>query len=241
MDNYKPKTDVGTKLGGGSKCESCGLTAGIAEKVQFAGKVYHKTCFKCATCSKSLTKGSESEHGGLPYCKMCHAKITPSSGKAPSVSLLPAAGGGGLVADLNNACGRCAKSVGMAERMKAANRVYHKECFTCKVCATPLGGKYSEDKNKDVYCDRCYSKTHQMKMGDAAVVSVTAKQVPGATDDPHARMQASSNALQEVQEALSRAQVAADADFIKSNEEGANDILKSLSSLNSAHGEDGGS
>ncbi|XP_053799977.1 cysteine and glycine-rich protein 2 isoform X2 [Vidua macroura] len=62
------------KFGGTEKCSRCGDSVYAAEKVIGAGKPWHKNCFRCAKCGKSLESTTLTEKEGEIYCKGCYAK-----------------------------------------------------------------------------------------------------------------------------------------------------------------------
>jgi len=51
------------------KCNACGKTVYVTEKLTILNKIWHKTCFKCVTCGTTLTMKNYSAVGGKPYCK----------------------------------------------------------------------------------------------------------------------------------------------------------------------------
>ncbi|CAF1011039.1 unnamed protein product [Rotaria sordida] len=55
-------------------CPRCGHAAFHAESIPAAGKVWHKTCFRCALCKKALEVTTLSEHDGDLYCKQCYTR-----------------------------------------------------------------------------------------------------------------------------------------------------------------------
>ncbi|KAL2309667.1 hypothetical protein Nmel_005884 [Mimus melanotis] len=57
------------KFGGTEKCSRCGDSVYAAEKVIGAGKPWHKNCFRCAKCGKSLESTTLTEKEGEIYCK----------------------------------------------------------------------------------------------------------------------------------------------------------------------------
>ena len=61
--------------GGGNKCAVCGKTAYYAEQKKALGNVYHKQCFKCSDCGKTIaTVGDASDREGHLYCGNCYKK-----------------------------------------------------------------------------------------------------------------------------------------------------------------------
>uniref|UniRef100_A0A0K0ESH0 LIM zinc-binding domain-containing protein n=1 Tax=Strongyloides stercoralis TaxID=6248 RepID=A0A0K0ESH0_STRER len=55
-------------------CKRCNKVVYEAEKVSTAGAVWHKTCFRCFICLKSLQLGQISERNNEIYCNSCYAK-----------------------------------------------------------------------------------------------------------------------------------------------------------------------
>ncbi|ELW64185.1 Cysteine and glycine-rich protein 2 [Tupaia chinensis] len=56
---HRPRTNPNTskfaqKFGGAEKCSRCGDSVYAAKKVIDAGNPWHKNCFLCAKCGKSL-------------------------------------------------------------------------------------------------------------------------------------------------------------------------------------------
>ncbi|XP_060923685.1 cysteine and glycine-rich protein 3 isoform X1 [Limanda limanda] len=61
-------------FGGSDRCPRCSRAVYAAEKVMGAGKPWHKTCFRCALCGKSLESTTVTDKDGELYCKVCYAK-----------------------------------------------------------------------------------------------------------------------------------------------------------------------
>ena len=61
--------------GGGNNCAVCQKTVYYAEQKKALGNVYHKQCFKCSDCGKTLaTVGDASDKEGELYCGNCYRK-----------------------------------------------------------------------------------------------------------------------------------------------------------------------
>ncbi|CAB1346234.1 unnamed protein product [Coregonus sp. 'balchen'] len=76
---HRPSTNPNSskfaqKFGGSDKCGRCGESVYAAEKIVGAGKPWHKNCFRCAKCGKSLESTTQTEKDGEIYCKACYAK-----------------------------------------------------------------------------------------------------------------------------------------------------------------------
>ena len=64
MANIKNR-EASLKLGQtNSKCARCGKTVYFAEQVFGAGKKWHKQCFKCVECNKSISSTSLRDKDG---------------------------------------------------------------------------------------------------------------------------------------------------------------------------------
>ncbi|XP_075891720.1 cysteine and glycine-rich protein 3 [Nelusetta ayraudi] len=63
-----------SKFGSQDRCPRCSKAVYAAEKVIGAGKAWHKTCFRCALCGKSLESTTVTDKDGEIYCKVCYAK-----------------------------------------------------------------------------------------------------------------------------------------------------------------------
>ncbi|KAJ3085429.1 hypothetical protein HK102_014179, partial [Quaeritorhiza haematococci] len=84
-DNPKPRSSVTSssnvagnkKVFGGSSdlCPRCNKAVYFAEQVTGPGSTkYHKACFKCSDCGKSLDSSNVADKDGVVYCRPCHAK-----------------------------------------------------------------------------------------------------------------------------------------------------------------------
>ncbi|KAJ8413028.1 hypothetical protein AAFF_G00106100 [Aldrovandia affinis] len=62
------------KFGSSDRCPRCSKAVYAAEKVIGAGQPWHKTCFRCALCEKSLDSTTVTDKDGEIYCKVCYAK-----------------------------------------------------------------------------------------------------------------------------------------------------------------------
>ncbi|KAJ3053943.1 LIM domain-containing protein 2 [Rhizophlyctis rosea] len=58
-----------SKFGGTPRCQSCSKPVYLVEQVTLDGKIFHKTCLKCAHCKSTLKMGNLASMGGEYYCK----------------------------------------------------------------------------------------------------------------------------------------------------------------------------
>ena len=96
------------------------------------GKLVHKDCFKCGDCDKHVDVAQYHEKDGKFYHPKCFFE-----NHVPH-------------------CHGCDKSVDPSF-LKVGDKLYHKECFKCGECDTPLDGKYHVLEGTPT-CDGCWEK-----------------------------------------------------------------------------------
>ncbi|XP_052248930.1 cysteine and glycine-rich protein 1-like [Dreissena polymorpha] len=65
---------TGLSVGGGEICAACGKSVFFAEKIMGANKTYHKQCFRCAGCRKTLDSHTMTQREEDLFCKNCYSK-----------------------------------------------------------------------------------------------------------------------------------------------------------------------
>lgn len=71
------------------QCATCSRAVYFAEQqVGPGGKVYHKGCLRCQSCSKTLDALGLLDHDGEPYCKPCHGKSFGAKGYGVGTALV---------------------------------------------------------------------------------------------------------------------------------------------------------
>jgi len=206
-ESPKPKP----RFGGGDVCPRCKKTVYFAEARDGPNNIkYHKPCFACAVCKKTLDS-SFTERQGEIYCKGCYAKEfgpktfgfspasttegTPSPQASWRASQSPevvkraytpgSAGSSGSPSRFGGGekCPRCQKTVYAAEAKEGPNNIkYHRPCFTCMACAKTLDSHFAE-RQGDLYCKPCYNKLYGPKGFGIGATNVTTE---GATPSPQA-------------------------------------------------------
>ncbi len=73
-----PTTTVPKKYGsssGSEKCVKCDKPVYFAEQALGPGnQKYHKTCFKCNDCNKTVDSTTMADKGNVLYCRPCHGR-----------------------------------------------------------------------------------------------------------------------------------------------------------------------
>lgn len=171
---------VGTK-GSGDLCPRCNCTVYMAERIIGGGKAYHKSCFRCGECSKSLDSTTLCQHEREIYCKACYSRLfgpkgygfaggasglSMDTGKLYEVTRenvshlaqaqVPQIGSGGDGS--KETCSRCSQAVYFAERVASMGKVYHKACFRCSNCNKSLDSTTLTQHEDNIYCKACYSR-----------------------------------------------------------------------------------
>ncbi|KAK7479772.1 hypothetical protein BaRGS_00028952 [Batillaria attramentaria] len=85
MDTKPKDAAVGAGSGGGGggtgpKCPRCGKTVYDAERAIGVNTPWHKSCFNCKGCKKSLDSTTMAMHEEEVYCKGCYGKNFGPSG-----------------------------------------------------------------------------------------------------------------------------------------------------------------
>ncbi|KAI5739612.1 hypothetical protein M8J77_021410 [Diaphorina citri] len=181
-ENNAPRTTVidtaKIKAAPGKGCPRCGGVVFAAEQVLAKGSEWHRKCFKCRDCNKTLDSINACDGPDKDiYCKTCYGKKWGPHGYGF------AAGSGflqtdGLTEDEISAnrpfynpnttsimarkgegCPRCGGAVFAAEQQLAKGTMWHKQCFSCNVCKRPLDSVLACDgPDKEIYCKACYGK-----------------------------------------------------------------------------------
>ncbi|KAI5636692.1 LIM domain-containing protein [Phthorimaea operculella] len=162
----------------GKGCPRCGGAVFAAEVVLAKGREWHRKCFKCRDCTKTLDSiiacdGPDSEI----YCKTCYGKKWGPHGYgfACGAGFLQTDGmteeeisagrpfaapdTTSIMAPKGQGCPRCGGAVFAAEQQLAKGTMWHKKCFNCAECHRPLDSMLACDgPDKEIHCRACYGK-----------------------------------------------------------------------------------
>ncbi|XP_054261366.1 muscle LIM protein Mlp84B isoform X2 [Macrosteles quadrilineatus] len=161
----------------GEGCPRCGGCVYAAEMMLAKGRKYHRSCFHCIRCKRTL---DSLEHCDGPdkevYCRLCYAKRFGPRGvghggsgigltcdidddseiPAPRIHVQDTAV---IMAEPGKGCPRCGGVVFAAEEVLAKGRPWHRKCFKCKQCKRVLDSIIACDgPDRDIYCKTCYGK-----------------------------------------------------------------------------------
>uniref|UniRef100_A0A336MTA1 CSON005688 protein n=1 Tax=Culicoides sonorensis TaxID=179676 RepID=A0A336MTA1_CULSO len=185
----------------GQGCPRCGGVVFAAEQVLSKGREWHRKCYKCKDCTKTLDSiiacdGPDKD----VYCKTCYGKrwgphgygfacgsgflqtdgmteeeIKNSRPHAPPSTT-------SILAEDGQGCPRCGGVVFAAEQQLAKGTVWHKRCFSCSQCHRPLDSVLACDgPDREIYCRACYGKQYGPKgfgYGHTPTLSSNGESVP---------------------------------------------------------------
>ncbi|KAG5322588.1 MLP2 protein, partial [Pseudoatta argentina] len=162
----------------GKGCPRCGGVVFAAEQVLAKGREWHRKCYKCHDCTKTLDSIIACDGPDRDvYCKTCYGKkwgphgygfacgsgflqtdgLTEEEISAsrpyynPDTTSIKAPAGQG--------CPRCGGMVFAAEQQLAKGTMWHKKCFNCAECHRPLDSMLACDgPDKEIHCRACYGK-----------------------------------------------------------------------------------
>ncbi|KAM8876814.1 cysteine and glycine-rich protein 3 [Synchiropus picturatus] len=154
---------------GESKCLGCEQTVNFAEEIQFNRRRFHKRCFVCVDCQKSLDGKTAKTHPSGVHCQSCYTRKFGESNdpSAKAANKFSQKFGG------SDRCPRCSKAVYAAEKVMGGGKSWHKTCFRCAMCGKSLESTTVTDKDGEIYCKVCYAKHFGPKgfgLGNAAML-----------------------------------------------------------------------
>ncbi|XP_065372568.1 actin-binding LIM protein 3 isoform X2 [Calliphora vicina] len=101
------------------------------EVLRVADKHFHKACFQCCQCKKSLATGGFFTKDGAYYCIPDYQRLYGTK------------------------CAACSSYV-EGEVVSTMGKTYHQKCFTCSKCKHPFkSGSKVTNTGKEVLCENC--------------------------------------------------------------------------------------
>lgn len=118
--------------------------------LRVAEKYFHKQCFQCHTCRKSLASGGFFSKDNIYYCTGDYQKLYGTK------------------------CAACKQYV-EGEVVSTMGNTYHQKCFTCSRCIQPFqSGSKVTNTGKEVLCERCVTLPPGSKINATTLVPLSA-------------------------------------------------------------------
>uniref|UniRef100_A0A1L8DMD3 Putative regulatory protein mlp n=2 Tax=Nyssomyia neivai TaxID=330878 RepID=A0A1L8DMD3_9DIPT len=166
------------KAAPGQGCPRCGGVVFAAEQVLSKGREWHRKCYKCRDCTKTLDSIIACDGPDRDiYCKTCYGKKWGPHGYgfASGAGFLQTDGlteleisqnrpyynpdTTSIKAPAGQGCPRCGGMVFAAEQQLAKGTMWHKKCFNCAECHRPLDSMLACDgPDREIHCKACYGK-----------------------------------------------------------------------------------
>lgn len=121
-------------------CERCQKKC-TGEVLRVTDRYFHKTCFQCTKCHKSLAQGGFFSKDGAYYCTADYQKLYGTK------------------------CAACQQYV-EGEVVSTLGKTYHQKCFTCSKCKSPFqSGSKVTNTGKEVLCETCIAAPMRVAPG----------------------------------------------------------------------------
>lgn len=112
------------------QCSKCQKKCS-GEVLRVSDRYFHKTCFQCTKCNKSLATGGFFSKDGSYYCTLDYQKLYGTK------------------------CAACNQYV-EGEVVSTMGNTYHQKCFTCSKCKQAFqSGSKVTNTGKEVLCESC--------------------------------------------------------------------------------------
>eukprot|EP00123_Amoebidium_parasiticum_P015323 comp22899_c0_seq1/m.36213 comp22899_c0_seq1/g.36213 ORF comp22899_c0_seq1/g.36213 comp22899_c0_seq1/m.36213 type:complete len:229 (-) comp22899_c0_seq1:214-900(-) len=160
------------------------------------GVRYHLNCFACTKCNEYLGNGQkffrDPATQGL-LCGRCKPTPTPADTKQPGYQVHKP-----TIQTEAAMCAKCGKGVFSAEKIRAFEKNWHKNCFKCAQCDAVLSAANAHSVDGNAHCLTCY---RALELG----IKYSQKQDEEAAKQEVSPAQATLDALQGDKEALKKA------------------------------------
>lgn len=155
------------------KCKACDKTVYFVDELTADNKVYHKACFRCHHCKRTLKLSDYSSFEGVLYCKPHFDQLfkmtgsleksfegTPRTVRDRSADQVQTNSKvSRLFAGTQEKCVACNKTVYPIEKVAVDGTSYHKACFRCA-----HGGCVISPSNYVAHEQRIYCKHHHTQL-----------------------------------------------------------------------------
>lgn len=109
---------------------------------------------------KTNLTAAESRTQRLPSTSLKQEDVGKSQTPNQSVPKQPSFHPAQETVHSSDICGFCHKTIALScQAIEAMNKLYHADCFTCRICHIPLAGLLYYNQNGRPLCDPCYKDT----------------------------------------------------------------------------------
>ncbi|XP_071716961.1 pollen-specific protein SF3-like [Rutidosis leptorrhynchoides] len=156
------------------KCDVCEKTVYLVDKLVANQRVYHKACFRCHHCNRTLKLSNFNSFDGVVYCRPHFDQLfkrtgsleksfegtpkfkqeRPVNSENQNASKLSS-----FFEGTRDKCHGCTKTVYPIERVTINGAAYHRSCFKC--CH---GGCTISPSNYVAHEGRLYCKHHHIQL-----------------------------------------------------------------------------
>ncbi|KAK4789799.1 hypothetical protein SAY86_017103 [Trapa natans] len=157
------------------KCNACGKTVYLVDRLAANNRVFHKSCFRCHHCKGTLKLSNFNSFDGVLYCRPHFDQLFKRTGSldksfegTPKVvkpertgaSVIPSTKDvSNMFAGTRDKCAGCNKTVYPIEKVTVNGTAYHKSCFRCT-----HGGCTISPSNYIAHEGKLYCKHHHIQL-----------------------------------------------------------------------------
>ncbi|XAR72964.1 hypothetical protein NMG60_11019784, partial [Bertholletia excelsa] len=132
---------------GNQMCTACKKTVYLVDQLKADNRYYHKNCFRCHHCNRTLKLGNFNSLDGVLYCRPHFDQLFKRTGsldksfegtpkilkpeKAVDAENFYANKVSNAFGVTKDKCVACSKTVYPTEKVSVNGTVYHKGCFRC--------------------------------------------------------------------------------------------------------------
>ncbi|KAI3715968.1 hypothetical protein L6452_22967 [Arctium lappa] len=163
---------AGGFAGTNEKCAVCEKTVYLVDRLVADHRTYHKACFRCHHCNRTLKLSNYNSFDGVVYCRPHFDQLfkrtgsleksfegTPKFKVEKPVNLENASKASSMFGGTQDKCIGCGKTVYPIERVKVDGAAYHRSCFKC--CH---GGCTISPSNYIAHEGKLYCKHHHIQL-----------------------------------------------------------------------------
>ncbi|KAL0382085.1 UNVERIFIED_CONTAM: LIM domain-containing protein WLIM2a [Sesamum calycinum] len=165
-------------IGTQQKCKTCEKTVYSVELLSADGVSYHKSCFRCSHCKRTLKLSNYSSMEGVLYCKPHFEQLFKESGSfSKNFQSLPLCSyflqlfiqtrlpskTAGMFSGTQDKCATCGKTAYPLEKVTVENQSYHKSCFKCSHGGCSLSPSNYAALDGILYCKPHFSQLFKEK------------------------------------------------------------------------------